>query len=75
MKYEHVRIQQPVVVVKSQKDEKYALLTKGTGHLQNFTANNIEVRQLKTGKDSKKVMLVSYLFNEFIQIHSLFSPK
>ena len=42
--------QQHFAVVKSQEDEKHELLSKATGCLQNSTADNIEVRKLKTGK-------------------------
>ena len=42
--------QQYFVVVKSQEDEKHALLSQGTGYLQNFTSNIIEVEKLRTGE-------------------------
>ena len=80
--YKYVEIfQQYFVLVKSQEDEKYVLLSQGTGYLKKFTADNIEVEKLKTGKNLKsslkKVMTVLNLtnVNEFIQIHSLLSPK
>ena len=38
------------VVVKSQEDKKCALLSQGTGYLQNMRADSIEVGKLKTVK-------------------------
>ena len=35
-------------VVKSQEDEKYALLSQVTGCQENFTADNIQIEKLKT---------------------------
>ena len=50
--YEYVKIfRQHFVVLKSQQDEKYALLSQETCILQNFTANDIEVGNVQNRRN------------------------
>ena len=65
-------------------DEKYTLLYQGSGYLQNFTADNIEVEKLKTGNISNYLIpeesycsfkSYGYLMNSFKFIYCFLSKQ